>query len=286
MDFSLLTPDARRFFDSNGYLIVRKALSSATVDELVAVSDQLVKRPQVEDRSTISATYDGFRNVIAYGGTPYERLLTHGSTVPLAAQLLSRNLQLHTSHLIYKYPETTTNAGNQLSPGWHRDIHTIPSDLGDAGNNRFEVKIAYYLSKAHGRDSGVTMVARGSNGWRTPPAMNAAGDPPEVVVPDLDPGDALLFENRTWHAAQVNTSAVVRKCIIFGYSYRWLRPDDWTVQDPALLERLDPIGRELLTPMSWKNAQGRFEVVPNIRALPSWFDVHQARSSAEAALTA
>ena len=282
MHFHRLGDDDRQHFDEQGYLIVRKALSQQQIDDLTTVSDRLIASHQVFDRARMSDTYDGFRNAIAYGGEPFERLLTQGSTVSLAAQLLSRNLQLHTSQLIYKHPERDVADPQALSPGWHRDIHTIPSDLGEEGNRRLEVKIAYYLTRAHGRQSGVTLVAQGSNQWTQRPDFNTAGDPPAVVVPDLEPGDALLFENRTWHAAQVNTSSHTRKCIIYGYSYRWIRPDDWEQQAPELLARLEPIGRELLTPMHWKDAQGRFDLAPNIQALPAWFDQHQAQSAAQA----
>nr|MBA3848121.1 phytanoyl-CoA dioxygenase family protein [Planctomycetota bacterium] len=107
--------------------------------------------------------------------------------------------------------------------------------------------------------------------------------PPDVVVPELEPGDALLFENRTWHAAAVNTSAITRRCAIYGYSYRWMRPDDWEAQDPALTQRLDAIGRDLVTPMRWRDEDGRFSLKANIPALHDWFDHHRAIGCAEAA---
>jgi len=283
MEFHALDAEQRNRFDEQGYLIIRAALSQEQVAALDHASQRLIDSQQVYDRARMSATYDGFRNVLAYGGEPFERLLTNGSTVSLAAQLLSRNLQLHTSQLIFKYPEAPGADPHALSPGWHRDIHTIPSDLGDACNNRFEVKIAYYLSAASGRTSGVTLVARGSNTWTSQPRFDAAGDPPAVVVPDLAPGDALLFENRTWHAAAVNTSSVVRRCVIYGYSYRWIRPDDWTGQSPELLGRLDPLGRDLLTPMHWKDKEGRFDLNANIPVLHAWFERHGALGAAQAA---
>jgi len=283
MDFHTLDPEQRARFDEQGYLIIRGALTQEQCTALDHAAQRLIDSDQVYDRARMSATYDGFRNVIAYGGEPFERLLTHGALVSLAAQLLSRNLQLHTSQLIFKYPEQPGADACALSPGWHRDIHTIPSDLGDAGNNRFEVKIAYYLSAASGRASGVTLVARGSNTWTAAPCFDASGDPPQVVVPDLAPGDALLFENRTWHAAAVNTSTVVRRCVIYGYSYRWIRPDDWTEQSPQLLARLSPIGRDLLTPMHWKDKEGRFDLNANIPDLHAWFERHGAIGAAQAA---
>ncbi len=126
------------------------------------------------------------------------------------------------------------------------------------------------------------MVARGSHRWRSRPKFDGHGDPPDVVVPDLEPGDALLFENRTRHAAAVNTSPVTRRCAIYGYSYRWMRPHDCVVQDPALLARLDPVGRDLLTSMCWRDPAGRFSLQPNIDALHGWFDRHGALGTATA----
>ncbi len=273
MDFHPLTPALRQRFDEDGYLIVRGALAADQVAGLEAAADRLIASPAQLDRQTSGASYDSFRNVV--GRDPaFTRLLTHGPTVSLVAQLLSPNLQLHTSHLIYKHPEPAGSDPLALNPGWHRDINTVPEDLGWAGNQRFEIKVAYYLSDARPADSGVTMVARGSNRWTSPPPMDAAGQPPGVVLPDLAPGDALLFENRTLHAARVNTSRRTRKCVMFGYSYRWMRPDDWLEQPAELLAGLDDIGRELLSPMRHRDADGRFSPCADRAALRLWADRH------------
>jgi ectoine hydroxylase-related dioxygenase (phytanoyl-CoA dioxygenase family) len=283
MHFHRLDDDQRQQFEDDGFLILRGALDERRRGELLAASDALMASGQTCDRAYDNDAYNGFRNVVAHGGAPFEQLLTHGPTVSLAAQLLSRNIQLHTSQLIYKHPAAPGTDPAGLIPGWHRDIHTLPQDLGDEDNRRVEVKIAYFLALAPGRAGGVTLVARGSHRWRQPPAFDASGDPPGVVVPDVEPGDALLFENRTWHAASVNTSRITRTCVIYGYSYRWMRPDDWVEQDPRLLERLDGVGRDLLTPMRWRDAEGRFSLKPNIAALPEWFDRNGAVGSAQAA---
>ncbi|MFV2180074.1 phytanoyl-CoA dioxygenase, partial [Actinomadura sp. LOL_011] len=67
-----------------------------------------------------------------------------------------------------------------------------------------------------------------------------------AITPDLGPCDALLFENRTWHAGGLNTSGRPRLAVMMQYGYRWLAPID----DPAphLLERPDltDIQRQLL----------------------------------------
>jgi ectoine hydroxylase-related dioxygenase (phytanoyl-CoA dioxygenase family) len=280
MDFQLLTPSQRVQFDQDGYLIVRGALGGEQVAELVAAGDRLIASDEQFDRQSSGGTYDGFRNVLSRGAA-FAKLLTHGTTVPLVAQLLSPNLQLHTSHLIYKHPEAPGADPMGLSPGWHRDINTLPADLGWFGNQRMEIKVAYYLSDARPANSGVTMVARGSNHWTTPPQLDVAGNPPDVVLPDLAPGDALLFENRTYHAARLNTSTATRKCVMFGYSYRWMRPDDWLEQPEDLLAQLDDIGRELVSPMRHRDATGRFAPCADRHALRDWATRHGVRGAAE-----
>ncbi len=285
MDFARLADPDRQRFEEDGFLVVRDALGRDEVAALIGAGDEVMTRPGAEDRHTQSATYDCQRNVVAHGGPPFERLLAHGRTVALAAQLLSRNLQLHTSQLIYGAPEPSGPSASAVV-GWHRDIHSLPADLGEAENRRVEVKIAYILSQGRGRAGGGTLVARGSHRWRARPAFDDHGDPPGVVVPDLAPGDALLFENRTWHTGGRNISDVLRRTAIYGYSFRWMRPDDWVEQPPALLARLPPVARDLVTPMRWRDGAGRFTLAPNIPSLHAWFDGHSAVGAAEALVQA
>jgi ectoine hydroxylase-related dioxygenase (phytanoyl-CoA dioxygenase family) len=206
MHFHLLDDETRARFDRDGYLIVRSAIPRAQVDELLAAGDRLMSTDQVDGRQRTSAAYDGFRNCVALDPA-IARLVSVARTVSWMTQLLSANIQLHTSQLVYKTSEAIGGDAKRLSPGWHRDIHPLPQDLGEDGNQRFEVKVAYYLSPGT-LANGVTMVARGSHRWRERPSFDADGNPPETVAPELEPGDALLFENRTWHAARVNTSAI------------------------------------------------------------------------------
>ena len=42
-------------------------------------------------------------------------------------------------------------------------------------------------------------------------------------------GTAVLFDRRMWHRRGINTSAVTRRVLFFGYSYRWLRGLDYNL---------------------------------------------------------
>jgi ectoine hydroxylase-related dioxygenase (phytanoyl-CoA dioxygenase family) len=278
MRFHPLDDHTRRRFDEDGYLIVREALPRAQVDELLAVCDRVMADHRLDSSEAKGRTSDGFRNCVALDPA-IARLAGEERTVSWMTQLLSPNIQLHTSQLIYKEPDPGEGDPNRFAVGWHRDIHTQPEDLGHDGNRRVEVKIAYYLSPGTAAN-GVTLVARGSHHWREAPCFDERGDPPETVVPDLAPGDALLFENRTWHAARANATPAARKCIILGYSYRWMRPDDWVEQPRATLDSQHEFVRELLTPTTRRDARGAFTLDPSNPRLLDWARAHGALGSA------
>jgi ectoine hydroxylase-related dioxygenase (phytanoyl-CoA dioxygenase family) len=108
-------------------------------------------------------------------------------------------------------------------------------DLGTEAVCRLSIKAAYFLS-ALTPDAGVTMILPGSHD--TGPVTVPAGaiDPPGAITPDIGPCDALLFENRTWHAGGLNTSGHPRLAVMMQYGYRWLAtsttppPTCWTAR--------------------------------------------------------
>jgi len=74
-------------------------------------------------------------------------------------------------------------------------------------------------------------------------------DPKDVEVCDLslNAGDAFLFENRLFHTAAPNLSDRVSKVLMYGYAYRWMKPEVYLeVQDEGQLAQADPITRQLL----------------------------------------
>ena len=74
-------------------------------------------------------------------------------------------------------------------------------------------------------------------------------DPSGVEVCDLrlDAGDALFFENRTFHTAAPNLSNRTSKVLMYGYAYRWMKQEVYLEHpDPNMLAKADPIMRQLL----------------------------------------
>ena len=245
-DYTPVPQDQIRQFDEEGYLVVRNVLDEASIATLLEASDRLIASDiQTSRQSNPTGLYDGFRNSIALDDA-YIPLMTNPKILPLVIHLLGSNLQLMTSHLIYKYPNPPGTPEHHRAPGWHRDYLQAMMALGHYSIPRIELKCAYYFTDLSQPKSGNTMVVPGSNQATAPLAVPEAGDPDGPIEPLLNPGDCLLFENRTWHAGAVNLSDHIRKGIMVGFGYRWVMPMDFRRQDPAFVEKLSPLERFLV----------------------------------------
>ena len=248
MDFTHLEPEQRQSFERDGFLVVPGALQPDMVDRLVEASDRLAEsflnKPKLHDRPEYN--HLDLRPGILREDALFA-LIDHSSTVPLVVQLLSPNIHLHSTTLIYKRPENPN--ATPFRRGWHRDIR-IPRDLGHQSLPLVGIKICYCLTDFHQPDSGMTVMARGSHLREEPLAIRKDEvDPMDVEVCDLrlNAGDAFLFENRIFHTASPNRSDRVSKVLMYGYSYRWMKPEVYLeIPDKRYLDKADPVVRQLL----------------------------------------
>ncbi|MCB9232379.1 MAG: phytanoyl-CoA dioxygenase family protein [Bacteroidia bacterium] len=248
MDFTPLSPAQRESFAEDGYLVVRNALDPETNQAVLEACDrqaaaflgkgQIWNKPWYNDLD--------FRPGLLEEEALFN-LVSQSSTVPLVVQLLSPNIHLHSTALTYKRPENPDHPPYRR--GWHRDIR-IPRDLGHENLPIVGIKVCYCLTDFDQDDSGMTIMARRSHLRQEPLRIPEEGiDPPDLEVVDiqLNAGDALLFENRIFHTATPNRSDKVAKRIIYGYAYRWMRPEVYLdVPNPALLKKADPVTRQLI----------------------------------------
>lgn len=246
-DYTPISENQLRQFDNEGYLIVRNVLDSKTIETLIEASDRLIASDhKVNRQRRFDGRYDGFRNAVTLDDA-YIPLLTHPTILPIVVQLLGANLQLMTSHLIYKQPDPPNTPTTHRDPGWHRDYLQAMNDLGHYSIPRLELKCAYYFTDLSQPNSGATMVVPGSNQLQEAIEIPAGeSDPIGAVEPKLNPGDCLIFENRTYHAGAANLSTWTRKGIMIGYGYRWVMPMDFRKQEPAFVEKLTPLERYLV----------------------------------------
>ena len=268
MEFVRLTEEQRRSFDDDGFLVVRNAVDKETVDQLVEAGDRraqaFLDKPEVLNK-------EEYNHLDLRPGLLKEKalfsLVTHSPTVPLVVQLLSPNIHLHSHALIYKRPVSPD--GTPFRRGWHRDIR-IPKDLGHRELPRVGIKVCYCLTDFHQSNSGMTLFARKTHLSKEALTVPKGQiDPENVEVCDLtlNAGDAVLFENRIFHTAAPNRSDRVSRVLMYGYSYRWMKPEVYLdTPDERLLATADPITRQLL---------GGYRDIDTIPwALQSWTKSH------------
>ena len=248
MEFTRLTQEQRQSFDEDGFLVVRNAVDKPTVERLVEAGDRRARafldKPEVPDK-------EEYNHLDLRPGLLKEKalfsLVAHSATVPLVVQLLSPNIHLHSLALIYKRPASPD--GSPFRRGWHRDIR-IPKDLGHRDLPRVGIKVCYCLTDFHQPNSGMTLFARKSHLHSEALSIPKGQiDPKDVEVCDLtlNAGDAVLFENRIFHTAAPNRSDRTSRVLMYGYAYRWLKPEVYLeIPDEGLLQKADPITRQLL----------------------------------------
>ena len=248
MNFVPLTTEQRQSFAEDGYLVVRNALDGENVERLLAEADQLcapfLNKPELAGKPEYNHL-DLRPGLLKH--TALLALVTNSTTVPLLVQLLSPNIHLHSTTVIYKRPETVD--APSFRRGWHRDIR-ISKDLGHAQLPLVGIKVCYCLTDFHEPNCGMTLMARGTH-LRSEPLKIAKGDvdPLGVEVKDLllNAGDALFFENRIFHTAAPNRGNRTSKVVIYGYAYRWMKPEVYLENpDEQQLLNVDPITRQLL----------------------------------------
>ena len=245
MEFTRLTEEQREHFDTFGYLIVRDALPPEMVESLTAASDRLWDNGKGFDGANEKG-YWNLRNCIVHDDA-FLPLLDWPKTAPLAVQLLNWNLRLITSHLIIREPSPPDADDKFKSVGWHRDGGSSPREMSEP-HPRLFLKVAYWLTDCDQPGMGSIRFIPGSHKFiGPPPKEEGAVDPIGAIEVPLRAGDAVLFEQRLYHAVGPNYSDTPRKSVFFGYCYRWIQPMDYSVMPERLLEQCDPIQRQLLS---------------------------------------
>jgi len=213
--------------DEAGYAVIRNVLEPEFRRDLRDRAQWLLASDITRGRDRGADGKDGFRGCITL-----DRAFMVPAADPLVLKtmlrLLGPNIQLLSSHLIAmpSPPKEHRSIRVPERPGWHRDMYGVSRDLGLAATPRPAVKCAYYLTEPSVR-TGLTMVLPGSHRLQVRPAIAAGAiDPVGAITPDVGRHDALLFENRTWHAGGLNVSGEPRIALIYQYGYRWLAQVD------------------------------------------------------------
>jgi ectoine hydroxylase-related dioxygenase (phytanoyl-CoA dioxygenase family) len=244
MEAAMLTDEQRARFERDGFLVVPGALPQDLVARLLAAVDRIYEKGAREEGHSDKGRWH-MRNCIV-GDPVFLELLDWPATVPLVVDLLNWNIHLITSHLIVRAPSPPEADAHWKAEGWHRDGGTSAKEMQEP-HPRLFIKIAYWLTDLSETGRGAIRFVPGSHRLVGRPAQaEDAVDPYGAVEMTARPGDAVLFEQRMWHAVGPNVSALARKSLFFGYGYRWLRPMDYVTMPEELLARCTPIQRQLL----------------------------------------
>jgi ectoine hydroxylase len=239
-----LTADQRSFFEENGYLVVENALSPEEVCHYTALIDDM-DRGYRKANGLPQGPFVEIRNAVAKEHALLN-LIDHPACFPLVAELMGPSLQLNTSHAMVRPPQPSGTVVSFKAIDWHRDgcaevfqVHgTFPW---------IYTKIGYFLTDLTQPGRGNLRVVPGSHKRAEKPNQPKGQIDPDGAIEVLtEPGDAVIFQQRTWHAVGPNLSKITRKNIYFGYCYRWVKPLDYLTQPPELLAKATPIQRQLL----------------------------------------
>ncbi|GIX07389.1 MAG: ectoine hydroxylase [Candidatus Poribacteria bacterium] len=248
----LLTDEERKTFEEQGYLFVRRALPPDMVKQLEEVVDWIWRNPPNDDRDprAIHPPADPKRNFFfpnfLWRHSLFLELLDWPTTFPKVWGILGWNIYSYHSHLIVTPPEVDRGQPRKTF-GWHQDSGRVNVEMESSPRPRLSLKIAYFLTDVSEPDKGNLWIVPGSHLQDRLEIPKDGVSQPEGAVPVLaEPGDAVFFDRRLWHARGQNFSDQTRKVLFYGYGYRWLRPKDDMTIPRGLLERCDPIRRQLL----------------------------------------
>lgn len=237
-------PLLKEQFERDGFLVMRDVLDANQVEHFTQIVDRLAQEERGDDETQTVE----IRNAIARDAALLP-LLDWESTFPLIASLLGWNIQLTTSHVFVR-PPTPKEDDTFKAIGWHTDGPNTQFPVIQNQQPRMYAKVGFFLTDLSKPDMGNLRVVPGSHLSATPPERDESGEPIGAIQVLTKPGDAVFFEQRTWHAVGPNYAPYARKNIYIGYCYRWLKAIDFITQEEELIAQANSIQRQLLGAVS------------------------------------
>ena len=274
-----LTDEERLAFNEKGFLIVDDALPPAKVEELTEALDRLY----AEKRTAGLGPHENlfFPNFVGRDDA-FVELVDWPITFPKVWGILGWNIQLYHSHCGVNPPAAPDADRTKKTLGWHQDSGRVNVEMESGGGYprpRLSLKIGYFLSDVTEPGRGNFHIIPGSHLQdRLERPADGVSDPAGAMPVCVRPGTAVFFDRRLWHAASPNHSDVTRKVLFYGYSFRWLRTKDDMTISPELMERSEPIRRQLFG--DGVNANGHFSPTDADVPLRMWLKEHRPEDAA------
>jgi ectoine hydroxylase len=242
-----MTPQQRAEFDRDGFLILRGVLSEEEVEFYAGELDRVYRAQQAAG----AVAQDGAMHLLsAVANCPEAAgLIDHPKAFPLVWSVLGWNVHIYHSHLDVHPPITEPRP---FRYEWHQDGGRQNAEIETDPRPRLSVKLAFWLSDVSEPGRGNFKV------WPASHTRNRIDGPPrrDITWPDPDgaievcvnPGDAVFFDRRLWHARSDNYSQITRKAMFFGYTLRWIaiRDELDALHASSQFAQFTPVRRQLL----------------------------------------
>jgi ectoine hydroxylase len=250
-------------FEQNGFLLLRNVLDPATVEVLRERGDRLVDSGDPFFR-TADEEFHGLRNLL-FLDPAFLQLVDLQAVLLPVIQILGFNIHLSSLHLSHI---RSRDPARPWRGDWHTDIFGFEDDLREH-TVRVGLKCAFALTRHDKPDSGVTILMPGTHRARGSVVLDRHDPAPlgAVQLP-MNAGDCLVFENRVRHSRGHNTSGHTRKCVLVGYTFKWVMPLDSLDGFEVPEESLSPIAKDLLPRPYGVPGNGALEALCHRHSVP------------------
>ena len=284
-----LTPEQRRDWDIDGYLLVEGALAPDKVSLFSDKIDEIRKRPGYEPLSGMlprghygwveqcadqnPEAFMDRRDLLSYDQS-FIDLIDHAPVFDLIVDIMGPNLAFSMSQAIVRA------SGDGFEGFTHTDGGEGQREVRVTETSRpIAVKALYLLTDVEGRDAGNFTVYPGSHmrpfPWDRQPPLSPQS--PGAVHLEGKAGDCFIFSHALWHGPAPNKSGRARKTLLYNYSQMFMRAYDYHGSH-NLTQRATPRQRRLMGDLGYDFRPGSYFYVPDDQT-----EVIMGRSEAAAA---
>ena len=237
-----MTAAQRDVFDRDGYLVMRGVLRPGEVERYVALIDAVCTRHAA---SALLRPHGSLHQLSTIAACPgLAPLVSHPGVLGLVTDILGWNVHVYHSHLDVHPPECGHRAVPIRVAPRRRPAEPRTGDRSASTAVGQSGRLALRRLRARMRQpQGDTGQSHIQLHRRAATARRPRPDPPGTIEVLARPGDVVLFDRRLWHARLDNHSAITRKAVFFGYTYRRIRSRDHPPPDDG---RLSAAQRRLL----------------------------------------
>ena len=280
-----LTTTEAELFERDGYLVVENALEPSHTEYLRTTVDRLQNDGRLSRSQIINVKGRVDHPDFLSLDQAFLDLLDHPTTFPKVWGILGWNIYSYHSHLGVTEPIDGTYDPDGSTYGWHQD--SVPSwrDMPELDvPARLSLKIGYMLTDTSEAGRGNFWAVPGSHrNARLELPADGKGQPDGAIPICASAGSAVYFDRRLFHAASPNHWTEPRVFLAYGYGYRWLRTKDEMTIPPDVVERSEPIRRQLLAATSSEN--NRYAPADDDVPLRKWLIDHNLEAPIGAPVT-